>query len=152
MSTPVWSLRPASRDDYDFVFELKRTTMKEYVDAIWGWDDDEQVAYLDEHFDPTRCQIVRAGSADVGLLAVEDRPDEIFLADIMLLPEWQGRGLGSAIVSQVLEEGARAGKPVTLQVLHSNPRAAKLYATLGFEPYEETTTHTRMRARPEARD
>ena len=66
----------------------------------------------------------------------------------MLLPPWQGRGIGSAIVRSILERGAIAGKPVTLRVLHSNPRAAKLYDLLGFTAVRAIETHTYMRADP----
>jgi GNAT superfamily N-acetyltransferase len=149
---PDWTLRAASSNDRDFLFDLNRETMRAYVDATWGWNDDEQVAYFDQHFDATRCRIIRAGSTDIGALAVEDRPDEIYLADIKLRPVWQGRGFGSAIVHWLLERGERPGKPVMLQVLHSNPRAVKLYASLGFAPYETTATHTRMRADPASHD
>jgi hypothetical protein len=31
--------------------------MREYVDATWGWDDDEQIAFFGEHFDPARLQM-----------------------------------------------------------------------------------------------
>ncbi len=148
MSEAIWSLQPASTEDRDFLFELNRTTMKAYVDATWGWDEDEQVAYFDRHFDPARFQIVHAQNDAIGVLAIEESPDEIYLATIQLLPQWQGRGIGSAIVRSILERGAIAGKPVTLRVLHSNPRATRLYELLGFKTVRAIETHTYMRADP----
>ena len=43
MDDYLWTLRPASAHDRDFLFDLHRATMKEYVDATWGWNDDEQL-------------------------------------------------------------------------------------------------------------
>jgi ribosomal protein S18 acetylase RimI-like enzyme len=143
-----WTLRAASAEDRDFVFELNRTTMRSYVDATWGWDDDEQVVFFGAHFDPERCEIIQAENEEIGVLAVEERADEIYLAEIQLLPQWQGRGIGSAIIGSLLERGATAGKPVTLRVLHSNPRAAELYESLGFTAFRTIETHTYMRADP----
>ena len=42
--------------------------MRNYVDATWGWDDDEQIAFFDEHFDQTRCQVLLVGRIDIGVL------------------------------------------------------------------------------------
>ena len=146
-----WTLRPATYADRGFAFELNRATMKEYVDATWGWDEAEQEALFDESFDPSDCEIVRVGSTDIGLLAVEENADEIYLAGIYLQPEWQGRGIGSSIVRSLLQRGAGIGKPVTLRVLHSNPRAEALYERLGFTRVRTIETHAYLRADPSAR-
>jgi ribosomal protein S18 acetylase RimI-like enzyme len=122
--------------------------MRDYVDATWGWDDDEQVAFFDEHFDPTRCQILQVGRVDVGVLAVDERADEIYVAEIQLLPQWQGRGIGSSVVESLIERGAATNKPVTLRVLRTNPRATALYARLGFQPFREIETHIYLQREP----
>jgi ribosomal protein S18 acetylase RimI-like enzyme len=152
MPEPEWSLRPASNADRDFAFELNRATMNEYVEATWGWDEAEQDALFDESFDPADCEIIRVGSTDVGLLAVEERDDEIYLAGIYLLPEWQSRGIGSSIVGSLLQRGAASGKAITLRVLHRNPRAEALYERLGFTRFRTIDTHAYLRADPPARD
>lgn len=144
----VWSLRGARPEDRQFLFELNRATMREYVDATWGWDDGEQVAFFDEHFDPTRCQILQVGRIDIGVLAVEERAEEVYLAEIQVLPEWQGRGIGSSVIESLVEYGAASDKPVTLRVLRTNPRAATLYTRLGFEPFREIETHVYLRREP----
>jgi ribosomal protein S18 acetylase RimI-like enzyme len=151
MPETEWSLRPASNADRDFAFELNRVTMKEYVEATWGWDDAEQEALFDESFDPADCEIIRVGSTDVGLVAVEEHDDEIYLAGIYLLPEWQSHGIGSSIVGSLLERGAASGKAVTLRVLHSNPRAEALYERLGFTRFRTIDTHAYLRADASAR-
>jgi ribosomal protein S18 acetylase RimI-like enzyme len=148
MVDPTWTLRAASAADRDFLFELNRSTMKSYVEATWGWDEEAQVAFFDDHFDPSRSQIVLCEDESIGVLAVEERADEIYLTEIKLLPSWQGRGIGSEIVRSLLDRSAAIGKPVTLRVLKSNPRAARLYETLGFVPFRAIETHVYMRADP----
>ena len=67
------------------------------------------------------------------------------LAEIELLPAWQGRGIGSSIVRWLMKEAATAGKPLTLRVLHVNERARALYERLGFRPFKEIETHVYLR-------
>lgn len=148
LTTPAWILRQATAADRDFLFELNRVALGPYVDAIWGWDEAEQIAYFDERFDPSRRQIVHADGRDVGELSVEDRADEIYVARIALLPGWQGRGIGSSIIASLLDRAAFQRKAVTLHVLHGNPRATRLYESLGFVPVARDETRTLMRAEP----
>lgn len=122
--------------------------MREYVEATWGWDHEEQVAFFDAHFDPGRCQILQVDGADVGVLKVEERPEEIYLAEIQLVAEWQSKGIGSSVVESLVARGRAEGKPVTLRVLRANPRAAALYARLGFGQSDEIKTHVYMRREP----
>jgi hypothetical protein len=90
-----WSLRPATEEDRDFLFELNRAALGDYVAAIWGWDEQEQISFFDAHFDPSNRKVLQVEGIDVGVLSVEELPDVIYLAGIALLPGWQGRGIGS---------------------------------------------------------
>jgi ribosomal protein S18 acetylase RimI-like enzyme len=144
----VWSLRATRAEDRQFLFDLKRATMREYVDATWGWDEAEQVAFFDKHFDPTRRQILQVGQVDIGVVAVEENADEIYLAEIQVLPSWQGRGIGSSFVESLIARGVGSDRPVTLRVLRTNPRAAALYTRLGFRTFRETETHVYLRRDP----
>jgi ribosomal protein S18 acetylase RimI-like enzyme len=145
---PAWSLRPATARDRAFLLDLNRAAFRPSVELVWGWDEDEQVAYFDQRFDPARRQIVHVAGEDVGEVAVEERETEIHLARIALVPAWQGQGVGTAIVRSVLDRAAASGKAVVLEVLHENPRAAALYERLGFERTGETVSHVLMRAEP----
>jgi ribosomal protein S18 acetylase RimI-like enzyme len=145
MAETSWSLRAARADDYDFLVALHEATMREYVERVWGWDDAEQERILRSRFRPQRWQIVQSENHDIGLLVVEDEPGGIRLAEIELLPAWQGRGIGSAIVRWLMQEAAAAGKPLTLRVLRVNERARGLYERLGFRPFKEIETHVYLR-------
>lgn len=52
------ALRPATPADGKSCFRLHRAAMREYVDAVRGWDDEEQRAYSERAFAPGRWQIV----------------------------------------------------------------------------------------------
>jgi len=73
-----------------------------------------------------------------GLAVLEARhPRELhyYLAFVGVDPEWQGRGLGSAVLAPVLERCDREGMPAFLEA--STPRNRALYERHGFAVSEE---------------
>jgi ribosomal protein S18 acetylase RimI-like enzyme len=84
------------------------------VDEVWGWDDDEQRAYLARNLD------------------VEEHDAEVFLALIELTPDHQGRGIGSQLIAELRDRAFTDGKRVRLSVLGVNRPAYQLYRRLGF--------------------
>lgn len=143
-----WSLRAARPEDYDFLFTLHEATMREYIERVWGWDDKEQARILRSRLHPEGWHIIQSQNQDIGLLVVDEEAGSIRLAEIELMPTWQGRGIGSSIVRWLIEESAAAGKPLTLRVLHVNERAQTLYERLGFRPFKEIETHVYLRWSP----
>jgi ribosomal protein S18 acetylase RimI-like enzyme len=145
VNEPLWGLRVARPDDREFLFRLNEATMLEYVERVWGWDEGERAALLEERFQPERWQIIQSGDHDIGVLVVEEKTQEIILASIEILPEWQGRGIGSSVVRSLMDRALASGKPLSLRVLHVNQRARSLYERLGFRPFKEIETHTYLR-------
>lgn len=142
-----YTLRPARASDYDFLYSLHVASMKEWVSRAWGWDDAAQEAMFRERFDPTHQHIAIVDGREVGVLAVEQRPDSVFIASIEIASEEQRHGLGNALLLDVLTEAHARGLPVTLRVLHVNP-AQRLYRRLGFVETGRTETHLLMMAPP----
>lgn len=128
----VITLRPATRADSEFCYQLHKAAMGDYVAAIWGWDEQVQRGFHARAFKPRRWQIITANGADVGMLSVEYRPDEVYLARIEILPGQQGHGIGSRIISALLDEARRRGQELVLDVLAVNDRAVALYQRLGM--------------------
>jgi len=59
------------------------------------------------------------------------QPDQILIVDIAVLPEYRGAGIGSVLMSEILNESRQTGKPVRLHVEIFNPALA-WYDRLGF--------------------
>jgi GNAT superfamily N-acetyltransferase len=146
---PEWRLRPALPEDRDFLLRLHHEAFRESVEALWGWDDADQERIFDEHLArPVERQVIQVGDEDVGELSVEERADEVFLASILVLAAWQGRGIGGSVLDWLLARAAAEGKPLTLRVIVTNPRARRLYERKGFRVTRTTETHVYMRAEP----
>jgi ribosomal protein S18 acetylase RimI-like enzyme len=148
VSELAWKLRAATEDDRAMLFEVHCVAMRPYVEATWGWDDEEQARMFAERFRAAAWQVVTVGDETTGMLSIEESQDEIWLASIEIHPRFQGRGLGTAIVRSLLTRSAKSGKPLTLRVLHANHRARALYERLGFKQFREIETHVYFRARP----
>jgi GNAT superfamily N-acetyltransferase len=144
----VLTLRPGTASDADFAFSVLRASMRSYIEATWGaWDERWQRQRFDETFIPSTHQIIEDSGRPVGFLAVEERPDHVFLARIYLLPESQGRGIGTQLMQSLCESAHGRGLPVILTILKVNP-ARRLYERLGFSVVGETETHFRMESPP----
>jgi len=144
MAVP-YSLRPATDADFLFMRETKLEAMEPHVTALWGWNRTEQEGRFRKGFDPTGCQIITVAGADAGFITVLDHADDRFLAGIYLARGFRRNGLGSAIITDLIERAAARHRGLTLRVLKANP-ARRLYERLGFEVTGETDTHYMMRA------
>jgi ribosomal protein S18 acetylase RimI-like enzyme len=106
--------------------------MRDYVAAVWGWDERVQRERHARTFKPRRWRIITVNGTDVGMLSVEYRPDEVYLARIELLPGHQGQGIGTRIIGMLLADAGRRGHDLVLDVLAVNERARALYRRLGL--------------------
>ena len=143
-----FTLRPARKADFDFLYHLVEVCMKEYVEATWGWDDDFQQDYFARNFDISGCQIVVVNGRDAGQITIHDQGDNLFIAAIYLLPQYQGKGIGSMIIKGVFEQARQLGITVTLRVLTVNTPARRLYERLGFVETADNLTHRMMKWQP----
>ena len=138
-------LRPATAADREWLYALHCATMRDVIERTWGWDETWQRAHFESRFSPAGVSIVVVAGRDVGVVIVQARPAEVYVAEIEIAPEMQGRGLGTAVMRQVLVDAAARGLPVTLQVLEANAGARRLYERLGFQAIGQAERHVRMR-------
>ncbi|HLA63681.1 MAG TPA: GNAT family N-acetyltransferase, partial [Rhodothermales bacterium] len=85
----------------------------------------------------------------IGRLYVERGGAEIHVIELSLLPEARGAGLGTQLLTALLEEGAASGRTVAIHVEKFNP-ALRLYQRLGFEVADDRGVYWYMERRPVA--
>lgn len=144
----MYTLRPVTDADYEFVYMLNSSTMRPYVEPIWGWDEDIQRSAFARRWNPDNQQIIIVDGRNAGRLTLNETDELLYIAQINLLPEFQGKGIGSAVIESVKADAARTGKFVELRVLKTNPNAQRLYERLGFIVFDESDTHFWMRWKP----
>ena len=143
---PRLSLREAGADDREFLYRVYASTRVEEL-AFVGWDAEQVESFLRmqfeaqdrfyrEHYVGASFAVVECDGEPAGRLYVARWPEEIRIMDIALLPEFRGRGIGTALLSALIEEAEREGKRVSIHVERYNP-ARRLYARLGFREAED---------------
>lgn len=125
------SCRPAAEDDFNFLWQLHRNSLGPSITRIWGWDETWQLDYFQERFDPSTRQIILYEGEKAGSLGVEWQEGALYIYYIAIVVEYQGRGIGTAIIEELIHQAGERGLPVTLSVLKGNP-AKVLYERLGF--------------------
>lgn len=123
--------------DYAFLRRLHNAALRKYVEETWGWNEDWQERNFKANFNPDDGVIIVCENVDVGFFWKIEKENEILLASVRIMPEYQNKGIGTKIIKDFL---ASANKNVRLQVLKVNP-ARNLYARLGFVIKDETDTH-----------
>ena len=141
-----YSFRDCLMSDFDFLFELKKQNFKWYIDKIWGWNDEDQKERLKqdlkEHLQHKH--IIMYKNKPIGIYAVHiNENGDCFINEISVLKEYQGKGIGTEILQEQLNENSSKKIRTILQVFKENP-ARKLYEKLGFTIYGETETHYQM--------
>ena len=133
-----YTLQKATEADSQFLFELMKQTMQDHIVATWGeWDEDFQVAYFQKKFDPEKNTIIVVDGEDVGGYMVTEDAEMVKLDRLFLLPEYQGQGIGSQIVKNILKEVTVKGKKLTLTVIKHNARVLPFYERLGLQVVSE---------------
>jgi len=126
------ALRPATAADAEFCYQLHKAAMGAYITAIWEWDEHVQRAFHARAVNVHRWQIITHGEVDAGMLDVDYRPGEIYLSRIEIHPDHQGCGIGTRLISALLDQARQEGQELVLDVLAVNSRAQALYRRLGL--------------------
>jgi ribosomal protein S18 acetylase RimI-like enzyme len=121
--------------------------MREVIESTWGWDEAWQRTDFDRRLAAYIVSIIEADNRAAGGLWLEWQPDSLYIHEVQILPEFQSKGLGTAVVQHVIEQGAHRKLPVTLSVVPANPRAKRLYERLGFEVTRVEPPFIRMQHR-----
>jgi ribosomal protein S18 acetylase RimI-like enzyme len=134
------SLRPEAEADEPFLRRLITGAISQESGAEY-WPEAMRTQLLDMQYSARRQSlrnrfpqgescIVLFDGMEAGWLFVARLKEEVRLADILILPEYRGKGAGNALIRQLIGTAGRL--PVRLSVDAGNTRAARLYERLGF--------------------
>jgi ribosomal protein S18 acetylase RimI-like enzyme len=147
LPTPRIELKRATPGDFDMALNLYLVTMKPLTAELMTWDENKQSAGFAEQWNVNNVQIITLEGQSVGWVQAAETASEIFLQQLFVSPEYQGRGIGSKVLQTLLRHWKKTGKPVVLTVLKNNP-ARRLYERYGFTVVGEVGVKLRMSRTP----
>ena len=137
--------RNATDADFDLIFQIKRKSIKPYIEKIWGWDDAVQLEFHNEDFKSEKIKIIIDESNDaIGLIIAIENKTHIYLQSLLLCDNVQGKGIGTEILHHLIKQAKSKSKQIKLQVFKVNKRAKALYERLGFSTTGQTEFHYQM--------
>ena len=140
--------RPAVDTDLSAARRVHHRSFRDVVERQFGtWDEALQDGFFDAEWERQPHEIVVVDGELAGYIAVDDFDDHTFVHNVVLDPDVQGRGIGTALLTEVIDAARARGVPVRLQVLHAN-RAAHLYRRLGFVEIGRTPTNLVLERAP----
>lgn len=146
-------IRPSSEADQAFLFKVFAGSRKEFAQI--GWDSGQLELLLRQQFDFQRrgyattnryavTEIFVVDGTDCGYQTVDRSGEEIVLVDVAILPEHQGRGIGTKAVQQLIALAGETMRAVVLRVALDGS-AHRLYERLGFSGVGEYGMYQSMR-------
>lgn len=139
------SLRPIAPEDLPVLHRVYLSTRTDILGLPWS--DEQKQAFLQMQFQAQHTYyqaqfpeadylVLERHGQPIGRLYVDRRVDRIHILDIALLPEARGGGLGTRLLLDLMTEGLRTQRDVTLYVERENT-AREFYRRLSFTPVEE---------------
>ncbi|MCX4750693.1 GNAT family N-acetyltransferase [Kitasatospora sp. NBC_01287] len=163
--TATARLRPARPQDVEPIAELRAVVLRTDLERLGRYDPDRVRQRLREGFAAEHTWVILAadgpagGTGDqagdgtggpdafAGCVALRPAADGHWLEHFYLDPARQGRGLGGAVLRELLAEADARGRTVRLNVLQGSP-ARRLYERFGFTTESEDAVDVWMVRHP----
>ncbi len=132
---------PVTPEDGEFLFAVFRLSHPEYEMLPVDEEQKRQLIAMQfqlqssdyrARYPESQHAVIEMDGKKAGRIWVARTDCEIRILDAGLLPEARNRGVGTAIVSQIIAEAKACGKPVTSSVLKANAGSLRWHQRLGF--------------------
>lgn len=131
-----YKLIDAVPEDAAWVDSLTEKTMETYIRAAWKTEEEYQHYLCLNRFVLEATQIIIVDGKKAGRLSCRREDGSFHLDELHIEENFQGLGLGSRILGDMIELARSEGLPLELKCLRTNP-VHNLYIRLGFSLIKE---------------
>ena len=154
-------LIPVAHSDYPLLFEIYVSSRAEEM-KLAPWTEEQKHAFLESQFEAQSnhyystypngsFDLIKLEDQTAGRLYKVELDDEIRIIDITLLPQFRNRGIGTHLLSEILETGKTKQKPVSIYIETYNP-SQTLLTRLGFIPVADDGVYCLWEKTPEEKN
>ena len=130
-------LTPARAQDLDALVALRITAMRASLERIGRFDLVRARERFAVGFAPTETRHIELDGERVGFVVVKVCEDDLLLDHLYVHPDFQGRGIGAAVLQQVFAQADEAALPVRVGALRGSD-SNRFYQRHGFQLLDET--------------
>ena len=144
-----YRLLRVAENDQRWLDQLRRSVYRELFVATFGsWDEARHLRDTSECWDRGSISIIEVDGQRVGMIQILDQTGFVEIGELQIQPSHQNRGIGSRILSDVVDQAHKRGKTVKLSVALKNERANEFYQRCGFQYVAQTETHHQLQCTP----
>ncbi|MBU2924490.1 GNAT family N-acetyltransferase [Colwellia sp. 4_MG-2023] len=140
--------RNVTHEDLDFLLILRKKSMSKHLaNAKIKLTNEQHLERVKEHYYDSHI-ILRnrkpIGLLKLGIVSLNNTSKSLHIRQLQILPEYQGKGIGSKVLKVVKKKALQLQLPITLNVLLKNP-ARGLYLRHGFQIEGKNKVEFQMR-------
>lgn len=133
VSLDVITFEPASSLEFDDQFRLIKQGIGDFVDVIWGWNDDAQRQRIQEHHPQSGYHWLTYQGQRVGLVCYHPYDKNLHVHMLVIKKRYQAMGIGREVMNRLECHAPQVScNAITLSCFSDNHAAVRFYRALGF--------------------
>ncbi len=125
------SFAPCSIADFETMHAMRLESMRESLERLRRYDPKRSRQRLERSFYPDLSQFILLNGERIGFYTFRPATDGFHLEHFYLLPQFHGRGIGTAILQELTARADQASLPIFLGALKESP-VNRFYQRHGF--------------------
>ncbi|CDN64834.1 GNAT family N-acetyltransferase [Burkholderia cenocepacia] len=122
---------PVTHADAEAFVAIRIAAMRDSLERIGRFDPQRARERFLASFDPARCRFVEVDHSRAGFYTLRPRADHWLLDHLYIVPAHQGKGIGAAVLREILAEADEHRMPVHVGALRGSD-SNRFYERHGF--------------------
>ncbi len=125
------SFQPIVDEDFETLVSIRIAAMRESLERVGRFDPDRARERLRQTFIPRESRLIVWQGEKIGFYTFREQPDGYYLDHLYVLPNFQGQGVGAAVMEYLLCEADTKKLPIKVGALKESA-SNRFYQRHGF--------------------